>query len=68
MQPIHLPVIWPLWVRLLVARRHGFRFPLLFALLILGRAWLLPGEPKDVATGDPLVDVDVSVYGVPQQL
>ena len=43
------------------SRRHGLRFPLLAALLILGSAWLFLGVLEDVATGDPLVDVDVIV-------
>jgi len=50
------------------ARRDGFGFPLLAALLILGSAWLFLGVLEDVATGDPLVDVDVIVHGVLQQL
>ena len=58
-QPLQLRAIRALWARLVDARRHGFRFPLLAALVILGSAWLFLGVLEDVATGDPLVDVDV---------
>ena len=68
MQPLRLPTIRALWARWVDARRHGFRFPLLAALVILGSAWLFLGVLEDVATGDPLVDVDVIVHGVLQQL
>ena len=67
-QPLQFPTIRALWARLIDARRHGFRFPLLSALVILGSAWLFLGVLEDVATGDPLVDVDVIVHGVLQQL
>ena len=50
------------------ARRRGLEFPLLAALGILGSAWLFLGVLEDVATSDPLVDVDVIVHGVLQQL
>ena len=36
--------------------------------MILGSAWLFLGVLEDVATRDPLVDVDVIVHGVLQQL
>lgn len=68
MQPLQLPRIRTLWARLVDARRHGFRFPLLAALVILGSGWLFLGVLEDVATRDPLVDVDVIVHGVLQQL
>ena len=68
MHPLQLPTIKALWARLVDARRHGLRFPLLAALLILGSAWLFLGVLEDVATGGPLVDVDVIVHGVLQQL
>ena len=61
MHPLQLPTIKALWARLVDARRPGLRFPLLAALLILGSAWLFLGVLEDVATGDPLVDVDVIV-------
>jgi cation-transporting ATPase E/undecaprenyl-diphosphatase len=67
-QPLQLPAIRTFWARLIDARRHGFHFPLLAALVILGSAWLFLGVLEDVATGDPLVDVDVAVHGVLQQL
>ena len=63
MQPLQLPAIRTLWARLVDARRHGFRFPLLAALVILGSAWLFLGVLEDVAMRDPLVDVDVIVHG-----
>jgi len=50
------------------AKRRGFEFPLLAALGILGSAWLFLEVLEDVATSDPLVDVDVIVHGVLQQL
>ena len=59
MHPLQLPTIKALWARLVDAKRHGLRFPLLAALLILGSAWLFLEVLEDVATGDPLVDVDV---------
>ena len=68
MQPLQLPAIGTLWARLVDARRHGLRFPLLAALAILGSAWLFLGVLEDVATRDPLVDVDVIVHGVLQKL
>lgn len=67
-QPLQLPAIRTLWSRLVDARRHGFHFPLLAALVILGSAWLFLGVLEDVATRDPLVDVDVIVHGALQQL
>jgi len=67
-RPPQLPAIRTLWARLVDARHPGFRFPLLAALLILGSAWLFLGVLEDVATDDPLVDVDVTVHGVLQQL
>lgn len=36
--------------------------------MILGSAWLFLGVLEDVATRDPLVDVDVIVHGVLQKL
>lgn len=63
-----VPAIKVLWGRWGDARRHGLRLPLLAALLILGSAWLFLGVLEDVATGDPLVEVDVIVHGVLQQL
>ena len=60
MHTLQLPTIKALWARLVDARRQGLRFPLLAALLILGSAWLFLEVLEDVATGDPLVDVDVS--------
>ena len=60
-QPLRLRAIRTLWARLVDTRRHGLRFPLLAALVILGSAWLFLGVLEDVATGDPLVDVDVIV-------
>ena len=68
MQAHRLPTIKALWARLIDARRHGVRFPLLAALVILGSAWLFLGVLEDVATGDPLVEVDVIVHGVLQQI
>ncbi len=67
-QAHRLPTIKALWARLIDARRHGFRFPLLAALVILGSAWLFLGVLEDVATGDPLVEVDVIVHDVLQQI
>ena len=67
-QPLRLRAIRTLWARLVDARRHGLRFPLLAALVILGSAWLFLGVLEDVATGDPLVDVDVIVHGLLQKL
>ena len=68
MQPLQLPTIRTLRARLVDAWRHGFRFPLLAASVILGSAWLFPGVLEDVATRDSLVDVDVIVPGVLQKL
>ena len=68
MQPLQLPAIRTLWARRVDARRQGLRFPLLTALLILGSAWQFLGLPEDLATRDPLVDVDVIVHGVLQKL
>ena len=65
---LQLPAIKTLLARLVDARHHGFRFPLLAALVILGSAWLFLGVLEDVATRDPLVEVDVVVHGVLQQL
>lgn len=67
-QPLLLNAIKTLSARLVDARRHGFGFPLLAALLTLGSAWLFLGVLEEVATGDLLVDVDVIVHGVLQQL
>lgn len=67
-QPLQPPKIKALLARLVDATRHGFRFPLLAALLIVGSAWLFLGVLEDVATGDPLVDVDVIVHGALQKL
>lgn|GEM_PF-747474 len=68
LRPLQFPAIKTLLARLVDARRHGVRFPLLAALLILGSAWLFLGVLEDVATGDPLVGVDLIVHGVLQQL
>ena len=68
MQPLQLRAIRALGARLVDARRHGLRFPLLAALVILGSAWLFLGVLEDVATRDPLVDVDVIVHGLLQKL
>ena len=65
-QALRLLPIRALWARWADTRRHGFRFPLLAAVVILGSAWLFLGVLEDVATGDPLVDVDVIVHGLLQ--
>ena len=55
-QPLRLPTIRALWTRWIDARRHGFRFPLLAAVLMLGSAWLFLGVLEDVATCDPFAN------------
>jgi len=67
-QRLQLPTIKTLWARLVDAKRQGLRLPLLATLVILGSAWLFLGVLEDVATGDRLVDVDVTVHGVLQKL
>ena len=68
---LHQPRFPPfknLVVRLLDLSQHGFLFPLMAALLILGSAWLFLGVLEDVVTHDPLVDVDVMVHDTLQKL
>ena len=66
--PLHSPSIRTLWPRLLNAMWHGFRFPLLASLVILGSAWLFLGILEDVVTGDLLVNVDVILHSALQKL
>lgn len=54
--------------RLLDPKRHGFLFPLVAALVILGSAWLFLGVLEDVASHDPLVEVDIVVHDILQKL
>ena len=54
--------------RLLDPRHHGFLFPLVAALVILGSAWLFLGVLEDVVSHDPLVEVDVMVHDILQKL
>ena len=53
--------------RLLDPKRHGFLFPLVAALVILGSAWLFLGVLEDVASHDPLVEVDIVVHDILQK-
>lgn len=67
-QPRFPPFKKNLVVRLLDPSHHGFLFPLMAALLILGSAWLFLGVLEDVVAHDPLVDVDVMVHDTLQKL
>ncbi len=67
-QAHQLPTIRTVRTRPIDIKRQRLRVRLLVALVILGSAWLFLGVLEDVATGDPLVDVDVIVHGVLQKL
>ena len=62
-------VFWPAIHTLLdTARRKRWWFLLLAGVAILGSTWLFLGVLEDVATRDPLVDVDVVVHAMLQKL